>query len=278
MIERIVFSIARESKGGSWRASPRHNSSSRGSRASQLHVPSHLTQRGARGGREEARCNHRRREKAADDDDHLSPDAGEPAPCLLLLRRGSQAASQEQGREESRGGHRSLSLSLVLFLSCPRRNGGEMETERKRERSLREKRGKKSDSLNGSERNFLRTSPSKKKKSLGDEDCCFFPSHPLRARFARRHREPTVRAAPTHRPPTPVPLLRRLSRGETQRCEHGGRASESQRRRRKKSRRREKKKTATSPQSRSLSDRAQKAPPHATPGLTSHAQCNLSCA
>ena len=153
-----------------------------------------------------------------------------------------------------------------------------MEKERKRERSLREKRGKKSDSLNGSERNFLRTSPSKKKKSLGDEDCCFFPSHPLRARFARRHREPTVRAAPTHRPPTPVPLLRRLSRGETQRCKHGGRASESQRRRRKKSRRREKKKTATSPQSRSLSDRAQKAPSHATPGLTSHAQCNLSCA
>ena len=39
-----------------------------------------------------------------------------------------------------------------------------------------------------------------------------------------------------------------------------------------------KKKTATSPQSRSLSDRAQKAPSHATPGLTSHAQCNLSCA
>jgi hypothetical protein len=72
-----------------------------------------------------------------------------------------------------------------------------MEKERKRERSLREKRGKKSDSLNGSERNFLRTSPSKKKKSLGDEDCCFFPSQPLRARFARRHREPTVRAAPT---------------------------------------------------------------------------------
>jgi hypothetical protein len=92
-----------------------------------------LTQRGARGGREEARCNHRRREKAADDDDHLSPDAGEPAPCLLLLRRGSQAASQEQGREESRGGHRSLSLSraLPLLPSKERGRNGEREEERK---------------------------------------------------------------------------------------------------------------------------------------------------
>ena len=169
-------------------ASIRQDSFSRGSRASQFHSPSHLAQRCARGGREQARCNHhrrrrrRRRKKAAADIRHLSSsDAGEPAPGLMVLRRGSQAASQQQGREEPRG----HPLSLSFFLLARRRKG-EREREREREEAKRKEcEGRRLDqrALRRKKKSLSKKRREGKKKNPSSSS----RSSPLRATPSRSH-------------------------------------------------------------------------------------------